>query len=208
MEETHGVSDSPQNDAGGRSADDVRQQYDQDKHDGIAYDSYKKAVSQYKTAQGRVDELEAKVRQYEESQLESQGRKDEVITSLRKQLSELQEKHRTNQQSYTWNVVGAQIKSELATKGVRNPDKALKYAKAAHRDDLSAIEVDEDYNVNPQDLSRFVDKFLMDNQDMGFVSRVGVKDIPPGKVEITGNENKAVAKLSDEELSRAWNSLE
>jgi len=207
MEETHGVSDSPQTDASGNSADDLKQQYEQDKHDGIAYDSYKKAVNQYKSAKSEADSLRAKLQQYEEEKLESQGRKDEVIASLRKQLGELDDKYRGSQRSYTWNVVGAQIKSELAAKGVRNPEKALKYAKAAHKDDLSAIEVDEDYNVNHQDLSRFVDKFLMENQDMGFVSKVGVKDIPPGKVEIDGNENKGVAKMSDDELSKAWNSL-
>lgn len=207
MEETHGVSDSQQNDASGKSVDDLKQKYEQDRHDGIAYDSYKKAVTQYKSAKSEVDTLKSKLEQYEQERLESQGRKDEVIASLRKQLSELDEKSRRSQQSYTWNVVGAQIKSELAAKGVRNPEKALKYAKAAHKDDLSSIEVDEDYNVNPQDLSRFVDKFLMDNQDMGFVSRVGVKDIPPGRVEIKGNENKGVNKLSDKELDDAWSSL-
>ena len=110
--------------------------------------------------------------------------------------------------NYQWNVIGAQIKSELSAKGVKNPDKALKYAVAAHKDDLNTIEVDDQYNVNGDDLKRFVDKFLNDNIDMGFVGKVGVKDITPGKFEYTGEENKKMADLSKDELMKVWKSAE
>ncbi len=203
MEKTPGVSDSTQN-ASGSPETETRSQYEQDKHDGIAYDTYKKAISQYKRANDRVAELENALQSYEQDKMQSEGKKDEVIASLKKQLGELQEQHRKTNASYTWNVVGAQIKSELAARGVRNADKALNYAKAVHKDDLATIAVDDQYNVDSTDLGRFVDKFLMENQDMGFISKVGVRDIPPGRVEVDNNEQKPTDKLSDQELMAAW----
>lgn len=206
MEKTPGVSDSTQTASGGPETE-TKSQYEQDKHDGIAYDSYKKAVNQYKKANDRIAELESALQSYEQDKLQSEGKKDEVIHSLKKQLGELQESHRKSQASYTWNVVGAQIKSELATRGVKNPDKALKYAKSVHKDDLATIGVDDQYNVDSTDLSRFVDKFLMENQDMGFVSKPGVRDLPPGHVEVY-NETKSTDRLSDDELMAAWRDAE
>ena len=206
MSETPGVSDSTQNASGG-SEQELKNQYEQDKHDGIAYDTYKRTVSQYKTASAENTELKSKLRELEDERLESQGKKDEVIASLRQRLSESEAKRKQDRESYTWNVVGAQVKAELAAKGVKNPDKAFKYARAAHENDLKTLEVNENFEVSKEDLSRFADSFLNDNQDMGFVSRVGVDDITPGRVEITKDGDKPTSKMSDDELAKAWTSL-
>lgn len=203
MEMTPGVSDSSQ-EASGVSEIETKQQYEKDKHDGIAYDSYQKAVSQKKAAQQRIAELEAKLTTVEQGKMQAEGKKDELIAALRKQTQELESKYKQSQSSYTWNVVGAQIKAELAARGVSNPDKALTYAKAVHKDDLGAIEVDSDFSVNKADMQRFVDKFLNENQDMGFVSKVKVKDLSPGKVEMKKDSNKPLDKLSKEELMKVW----
>lgn len=205
MQETQAVGDSTQT-PGGTPEQDLQQKFETEKQDGIAYETYKKTVTEAKRAKEKASELEARLAEIERDKLSAQGKKDEVIESLRKQLGELENKHKISQASYTWNVVGAQIKSELAAKGVRNPDKALEYAKAVHKDDLSAIEVDSSYNVNKDDLSRFVDKFLTDNQDMGFMSKPSVKDVTPGKFEY-GEKPKPLSELSEEELKAKWRDI-
>lgn len=207
MAETQVGSADTQN-ASGSPELELKTQYEQDKHDGVAYESYKKAVNQYKKSNEEVATLKAQLQSLQQDKMQAEGNKDELIASLRKQVSDLDEKSRKSQASYTWNVVGAQIKGELAARGVRNPDKALEYAKAVHREDLSTVEVDEEYRVNKDDMRRFVDKFLNDNQDMGFLSTPGVKDMVPGKVELTGEENKSLSKASDEDIMKAWKAAE
>lgn len=184
MEETQVAGGNTQ-DASGVQENETKKAYEAAKHDGIAYDTYRKAVSQYKKASEKIAELETQLSAVAQEKMQAEGKKDELINALRKQTQELEAKYKQSQASYTWNVVGAQIKAELAARGVSNPEKALHYAKAVHRDDLATIQVGEDYTVERNDLQRFVDKFLNENQDMGFVSRVKVKDLPPGKVEMT-----------------------
>ena len=193
---TQKVSDSPEN--------DLKQNYEKDRHDNIAYETYKKAISEKKNAAAENDALKARLAALEQDKMQAEGNKDELISALRKQLGETESKLKQDRSSYTWNVVGAQIKSELATRGVSDPDKALKFAAAVHKDDLSTVEVDDKYNVNGEDLKRFVDKFLNENQSMGFISKVAPKDLSPGKVEMTGHEDKKTSKMSDEEIMRAW----
>ena len=201
MDQTPGVSDSPQNASGTAEQNDLKTKYEQDKQDGIAYDTYKKAVGQYKKANEKAAELEARLSAFEQDKMSAEGKKDEVISQLRTQLSELESKHKASQQSYTWNVVGAQIKSEMATRGIRDPEKALKFATAVHKEDLGGIEIDDNYNVNKQDMQRFVDRFLEENKDMGWQSQVRVNDMTPGN-NVEMGDKPEISKMSVEELTK------
>jgi hypothetical protein len=190
--------------AGGLIEQDIKTKFEKEKQDGIAYETYRKTVTQYKRAAEKNAELEAALAAATQDKMQAEGKKDELISALRKQTQDLESKYKQSQTAYSWNVIGAQIKAELASRGVGNPDKVLNYAKAAHKDDLGAIEVGDDYTVNRTDLSRFVDKFLNENQDLGFVSKVKVKDLSPGKVEMKKDDKKPLDKLSKDELMKVW----
>lgn len=173
------------------------------KVDGIAYETHKKALSQRVKFKEEAANYKSELESYKQRELENQGKYKELVDSQRKRIDELETKDKDRDRSYQWNVIGAQIKSEFARKGVNNPEKALKFAAAAHKDDLNTIEVDDQYNVNSSDMQRFVDKFLNENIDMGFVNKVGISDLPPSG-HARKEEGKKISKLSEDELMDAW----
>ncbi len=205
MEETtQGLDEANQKADGGTGDGMTKTVFEQQKVDGIAYETHQRALKQRAQFREKNESLEAQLQSYRQKELEDEGKHKEVIQAQRKQITELEDKQKKMSSNYMWNVIGAQLKSEFSAKGVGNPDKVLKFAVATCRDDLSSIEVDDQYQVNREDLSRFVDKFLGENTDMKFVNKVGVKDLSPGRVELNGNENKPLAKKSLDELMSDW----
>lgn len=198
MNETTQVSDQTQEASGDNELNGKNER------DFVAYETYRKTVGKEKKLRSENEELLGRLRQYEEAKLEQDGKQSELIAAQRKQISDLESRLKQSESSYAYNVVGAQFKSELAARGVGNPDKVFKYAAAVHKDDLNAVEVDrETYNVNDQDLKRIVDKILTENADMGFVAAKGVKDMSPrGDVEY-GESKKAPSEMSLDEIKAA-----
>lgn len=204
MEQTTHSTHGATQEANGVNEGMTEAEFEQKRQDGIAYETHRKALAQRAKFKEDNDTLRAELDSYKQREMESQGKFQELVESQRKRIAELEERNKKMSSQYQWNVVGAQIKSELSTRGVRNADKALKYAIAAHKDDLNTIEVDDQYNVNSEDLGRFVDKFLSDNVDMGWVNKVNVKDLTPGGDKSGNNEPKSISKLSDDEIMEAW----
>lgn len=208
MDENTQVPNGDTQEAQGKTEGMTEAEFEQARQDGIAYETHRKALAQRARLKEEREQLSKELESYKQREMESQGKYQELVEAQRKRISELEEKTKQMSTSYQWNVIGAQIKSEFASRGVKAPDKALKYAVAAHKDDLNTIEVDDQYNVNSSDLKRFVDKFLTDNQEMGFVSKVGVRDLPPGKVELDNSSKQSIAKMSKDELMEYWKSAQ
>ena len=174
----------------------------------VPYDTHHKALHQRAKFKEERDAAMARLAEIEQKELEAKGEHSKVIESLRSQLSEKESKINEMQSNYGWNVVGSQIKAEFASRGIKNADKALKFASSVHKDDLSTIEVDDQYNVNKEDLGRFVDKFLNDNADMNWIGKVSVKDNP----NLSGSSDSPssiakdkISKMSADELvQKLW----
>lgn len=205
MDMNHSVSDTPQSNASGvDERHDLKEKYEQDKADGVSYDSYKKAVNQYKKSNERLAELQAKLESYEQQKLESEGKKDEVIAQLRGKVNDLESKYKQSQANFTWTTVGSQIQEEMSARGIQNPSKAFRFAKAEYGEDLKGMEVDENYRVNRDDMQRFVDKFVQENQE--FVTRkVPVNDLTPSGV--SKEESKDLSKASMDDIMDEWSKI-
>jgi len=171
--------------------------------DKVAYETYRKVLSQRKADQEKLSEMQQRLQELEHGRLEAEGKKDELLTNYKRQVSDLTEKVKKQATSYTWNVIGAQVKAKMAQKGVKNPDKAFKYAKSVHEDEIKSIQVDDNYNVDGRDLEMFVDKFLNENSDMGFVASGTVKDMAPIGGIVPKEKEKPLSNLSDEEIMEA-----
>jgi hypothetical protein len=174
------------------------------KTDSVDYDTYQRAMAQRMKFKQEKEELAGELEKYKQQELEAKGKYQDVIESLRKQNEDLSTKLQKQQASYSWNVIGSQIKSEFIKKGVEptKVDKALKFATAAHADDLKGIEVDDQYNVNSSDMQRFVDKFLADNVDMGFTKKVKVNDMSPNNNVVGKTDKKSLSKMKDDDLTK------
>lgn len=172
--------------------------------DKVAYETFQKTLKQRHRFKEEAEKLQAELESYRQKELEEKGKHQELNKSLRKRLEELESENRRMQMAYQENVVSSQIMSEFQKRGISNAEKAWKFARAAHKDDLNLIEVDDQYQIRKEDLSRFADKFLSENADMGWVSRVGVKDISPGKNEFEKEKQKPLSQMTREEVLEQW----
>lgn len=175
------------------------------KDNQLAYETYKRAVAQRAKFKEEAEAARQEAERLKQQVLEQEGKKEEALAYWKTKALDLEENYKKDKQSYVWNVVGGQLKAELASQGCVNPDKAIKLIDKA---ELKSIEVDDQYRVSADDLKRIVESVKNDNADIGLFRRhSGVKDIVPSNVEYTGGENRKLSQLSDEELKKAWDNL-
>ena len=202
MEETNQSPDGATQNAHGDAIESVRET-----GDTVAYETFQKTLKQRARFKEENEQLKAELDAIRQKDLEQKGEYKTLVESQRKRISELENKAQTMKKAYQETVVADQVKAMLLKKGVNSTivDKAWKYALATHRDDLNSVEVDDQYRVNSEDLGRFADKFLSENQEMGFTKRVGIADVTPsGGGAKQKNDTKSMSKA---ELEEAWNNL-
>ena len=153
-------------------------------------------LNEKKALATKIAELESLQKEAQNQKLEAEGRKDELIKSLREENKEIKSKLSKTQQSYNWTTVSNQIKEAAAGKGCKDPNALLKLLGS---DDLNAIEVDENFNVNQEDLDRVLDKASKQFSNIGlFGSKVKVDDVIPSSVI----PQKSHGEMSRDELKQ------
>lgn len=142
----------------------------------------------------KIAEFESRFKEISDQKLMAEGKKDELIKSLRDENREVKERLSKTQHSYQWTTVSNQIKEAAVAKGCKDPNALLKLLSD---DDLNAIEVDENFSVNTEDLNRVLDKASKQFSNIKlFGSDVKVDDIIPSNTIKT----KSTAEMSRDEL--------
>ena len=159
--------------------------------DRVAYSSYQKALTQKKNFQSRVQELELKVNEYEQKDLQHK-QKYEALWKQAEEKASAKEQELTAMKSWLEKQQKeAAIRSELSKLGL-NPKHE---AKALQLVDLEGVMLDEEHGVlGVEEAAR---KFREDF-DVLFQQRVpGVAHNAPSSV---GNVGKPTRELSKEEI--------
>lgn len=173
--------------------------------DRVAYSTYTKAMAQRARFKEDAEKLKEENESFKQKLLEAEGKKDEQISYWKKKASELEDRDKKRESQLAWTSISSQLKTELLAHGCVNPDKALRLI---DREEISSIEVDDSYKVRSEDVKRIVEKIKQDNADIGlFRKGTGVKDMSPSSVNYDKTKEKAVSKLSKDELLSAWNNL-
>lgn len=160
-------------------------------------------LAEKKSMADKLAKYESDMQKINDSKLEAEGKKDEVIASLRKQLGETNEVLTKKEKSYNWNTVSSQIKEAAAAKGCTSPVKLLRLL---GEEDLNSIEVYDDFSVNKNDLNRVLENAMKEHSDIGlFKSKVSVNDITPSN-NVNMTKEKAVGELTKEEILEQLNS--
>ena len=82
------VTDQASGQAEAVSDESVETKETQQAKDQVSYDTYKKVLSEAKSAKAKKAELEAELQKVRQSELEVKGQDKQLIESLRKQLAE------------------------------------------------------------------------------------------------------------------------
>lgn len=166
--------------------------------DMVSYESHRKLLGEKKARDAQLLDLQKKLSSYEETLAEKEGRKDDVIKSLRDKLAETETKYNSTKKNYAWNVLTGQLKAEAVKQGCVSPDKLIRLMA---EDDLKGIDVDENFTINSDDLQRVIAKAKEENGDIGLFGgkKVNVNDMPSG-TSIPATTTKSPKDMTPTEL--------
>lgn len=160
-------------------------------------------VGEKKAMAAKLAEYESKMQSINEAKLLAEGNKDEVINSLRDQLSKIETESKEKEQAYNWNTVSSQIREAAASKGCTSPEKLIKLLET---DDLNSIEVYDNYKVNTDDLDRVLNKAMKDHSDIGLFKKTAkVDDVVPGNK--IASSKKPLDKMTKAEIEAELHKL-
>lgn len=167
----------------------------QENSDTVSWTSHKKLLAEKKRRDEQLAELQSKLDAFEQKKMEGEGKKDDVIASLRKQNEELSRSVKKKDAEYSWNVVSSQIKERAIQDGCTDASKLLRLME---QEDLNAVEVDESFRVNGKDLEVLMEKAKKENPFLFKKATAPVSDLPPANAVQPGG--KEVGKMSAEEI--------
>ena len=202
MEVDQNVSDVPNDKSGAESKGNG---------DTVAYDTYRRVLGEKKKRDSELLELKDKLANlseslngYKQKELEQDGKQSELIQSLREQLAKRETELKETSKKYAWNTISSQIKSAATKEGCINADKLINLIDPS---DLRAIEVDEHFNVNSDDLKTVLERARQEN-DFMFPKRAVVNDmVPASDRRIDVNTDKKVEELTKDEIINQLKSL-
>jgi hypothetical protein len=166
--------------------------------DSVSYESHKKLLGEKKNLQTKFEQMQAEIESFRQEKMSAEGKKDDVINSLRQQLEERTKEAKELKNNFAWNTVQTQIKNEASAKGCVNPDKLIRLLS---KEEINGIEIDESFNVNHQDLSKLIENAKKEHSDIGLFSerKINVNDVT-GKQTDFKPKQKAYEDMTTEEL--------
>lgn len=90
--------------------------------DSVAYDTYRRTLSEAKKAKAALAEKDAALQKLEQEKLEAEGNKDALIDSLRKQYQDAEKQLKESKDKFAYRSVSEQIKREAVAQGCKKPD--------------------------------------------------------------------------------------
>lgn len=195
--------DNESQNASGNSQDNIS---DVNVKDSVSYESHKKLLGEKKNLQTKFEQMQTELTSFRDDKLSAEGKKDDVINSLRQQLKEKTTEAKELKTSFAWNTVQAQIKNEASAKGCKNPNKLIKLLS---KDDIGGIEIDDNFNVNAQDLTKLIETAKKEHADIGLFSEkvLNINDVT-GKQKVIKPKTKSPSDMTKEELEEAIKNAE
>lgn len=194
-------------DASGELQNQVGDQGEGNSSDNVSYDSYQRAVHNEKKWKQKARDLESKYEQLEEQlqglqfkQVESTGDKDAVIKTLRDQLAERDSQLAGRDTRYSLLQKKNALQQIAQAEGCTNLEA---FTGLVRKDDVQAIDMDQDFNVNLDDVRNVVKAYKDKYRDLNLfkAGRVTVADAPL-KTEKQATAIKNIDGMSLEEIKK------
>ncbi len=138
--DAQGAGGTPEDSAGGTDQE-VQNGSKAGGKDSVSYDTYKKTLSEAKKLREQLrsmDDLQARLKELEQEKLGSEGKKDEVISSLKAELDKTSKEKKQVFQKFAYRSLGEQVRVEAMKQGCVDATALMKLA------DLSEVEIDPD----------------------------------------------------------------
>lgn len=148
-EDSKGGSAAPVVEASGSDTEVTQSKADKDV---VAYDTYRKVLSEAKRAKEAIEALSAEKQKLLEEKMAAEGKKDELIGSLNKRLADEQAKVKKVVGAFGHKTLSAVVAQEAAKEGCVNVGDLIALS------DLSTVEIDDEFNVNVDQVKEIVQR--------------------------------------------------
>lgn len=185
-EEVKSVSDTPELESSGSTQEIVTTQTT----DTVGYPTHKKLLGEKKKLDAKVDVLEQENKLMKQNQLEIEGKKDELIASLRSEITDTSGKLKSATEAFANKSVTSVIEREAAKLGCVNTADLVQLMP------WDQISIDDNFNVDVVSVKTVLDSLVKEKSYMFQKEAPKTADgIPQGKVE------EVKEKLSIKELA-------
>lgn len=147
----------------------------QETKDQVAYETYRKTLSEAKRFKSETAELRAKLEQYEQSQLEEQGKYQELNEKLRKERDDILKAKRDLEVRVAEEKIRSQVTTKAKELGCIDTDALTKLV------DFDGLDVDDGYSVSSQSLDMVLKKAKQDKPYLFSNNAPKIRDGVPAK---------------------------
>ncbi len=170
----------------------------------VAYDTYKKTVTEAKAAKAKLKELEDKLANAENDKLGAEGKKDELIAKLRGDLDKATKSQKDTLNSFVYSSLDSQVRAEAERLGCVDADAVSKLV------DLSDVEVDtKTFKADKEKLTEVLEDLKKSKPYL--FNKAGPKintKMPGGKFVVDGSKTKKLSELTKDEIWAQLRALE
>lgn len=169
-------------------------------NDTVKYDTYKRTLGEAKKYKSEVETLKSRLSELEQSQLSAEGKKDELIDSLKKQNNDLNSKLSQAVGNFAKSKVHEVMMSEASKLGCQDPELLIR----AYGSDLDAIDFDDSFNPDREQIIMTLNKVKTERPFL--FSKPGPKvanhNLNPDGIK--DPEPKVLSKMDTNQLMEAW----
>lgn len=166
----------------------------------VAFESYKKAVSEAKNAKERARQLEEELRAKENKELEEKGQYQQLVEQMRKELNETKTTLQKERESFLWSKVESAVSTEAVKHGCTDPKKLIRLLDES---DFTLLK-SENGQIQSETLSQLIDKAKKENGFLFKQPAVSINDTVPGSAKPKG---KSISEMTKEEIEQALLSM-
>jgi hypothetical protein len=165
-----------------------------------------KALKDLQRYKARVKELEEKSQNLEQEKMLAEGKKDELISTLQKQLNETKSKQSETQKAYAWDKVQGWLKTKAATSGVIDGGAVDKFVSLIDLKGRNPFRDDTTFALEETVLSQVFDDAKKEMPYFFGKPGPNVKDITPGGGTIESGSGD-YSKMSLDQLKEKARSM-
>jgi uncharacterized protein YjbJ (UPF0337 family) len=167
--------------------------------DNVAYDTHRKLLGEKKQVQSQLQEAMTRLETLEQEKLSAEGKKDELITTVQKKLTEANDKLKKVVGAFQYRAVSNKFVEKARAEGCLKPEKLMQLA------DLSQIEVDvdNDFSVSDESVSSIIEGLKKEVPFFFQKNNITVIDQVPGNINSQVGPQDLTKKSMDELMALA-----
>lgn len=121
-----------------------------------SYDWHRRVLSENKKYKSKLNDVEERLKAYEERELEQQGKYQDLVKALRDENAKLKSAVDERDSVYSWSKRSEALRHHAEREGCVQAQHLLRLMS---EEQLASIEIDDDYNPVQEDVVRVVNEF-------------------------------------------------